>query len=164
MSVQRFTEAMYIELHQLWDVDGLSSSECADVLRGHYKDYPGVITRSGICGVIQRARAKPQYAGWFTTRERRSVGPRAPRVRVRTTSHLPKRSILTGRPIPTPPHAVEAGQRRLQEAEVAFLPFAPPIAFMALEDKHCRWPVEGGYCGCDRIPGKKPYCRKHARL
>jgi hypothetical protein len=34
------------------------------------------------------------------------------------------------------------------------------VALLALDKDHCKWPVEGGSCGCTKAPGI-PYCATH---
>ncbi|HVO01479.1 MAG TPA: hypothetical protein VMT54_04720 [Candidatus Cybelea sp.] len=37
-----------------------------------------------------------------------------------------------------------------------------PMSFETVTDhsRRCRWPVEGGWCGC-RTQGRRPYCMEH---
>ena len=37
-----------------------------------------------------------------------------------------------------------------------------PMSFETVTDhlRRCRWPVEGGWCGC-RTEGRRPYCLEH---
>ena len=35
-----------------------------------------------------------------------------------------------------------------------------PITLMKLENAHCRWPVHGGYCGCQKLD-ESSYCSVH---
>lgn len=38
-----------------------------------------------------------------------------------------------------------------------------PVLFIDLDHEHCRWPVEGGYCGCQRSDGSS-YCSTHRAI
>jgi hypothetical protein len=38
-----------------------------------------------------------------------------------------------------------------------------PVTFMDLETEHCRWPVTGGFCGCQKDDDSS-YCSTHRAL
>ena len=61
------------------------------------------------------------------------------------------------RSLPKPPRA--------PPPEAVWLPLEgiTPVTFMDLEADHCRWPVTGGYCGCQREENSS-YCSTHRAI
>lgn len=97
------------------------------------------LTSSAVIGKADRLR-KEGYAVRFAGK-----GSRAPRAAVAMPS-------ICRHPAPFAAHPIPPDSRPL--------PGSVPVALVDLEPHHCRWPVVGGSCGADRVPGV-PYCATH---
>jgi GcrA cell cycle regulator len=90
--------------------------------------------------------------------------PQRARIRQKPPAPRPKHARLT-------PRAARAAQCAPSPVAIPHdqvwlpLPGSSPVALLALETNHCRWPVtavSGQFCGCNKVPGL-PYCAAHAK-
>lgn len=183
MGMRTLTVEMLTHLHVLWDKEHLTASQCVPRMLAQYPLYPGSLSRSALLGAMNRARPHKAYEGWFALRLQRRGPPlgyrpgvprnRRPGFGASPTRKNPfarvtaKKGKWTGQAVRASEEALLASKRRMEQAEVAFVAppkDTPPVSFMDLTEKQCKWPVDGGHCGAERIEGKKPYCEKHARM
>lgn len=158
---------------------------------------PLELTRGKVAGLIDRARSQMNMpifnmrgqangrgsrAGALTTNirkkaEKRAVGavtnPLGGRiVRKGDKSFNQRHNNIGGVPMAPPPGAEERAMKEYNARKAtAFLPTEghAPVSYDALENHHCRWPVDGPdgkvmYCGRPKVVGeRKPYCIAHVR-
>ena len=135
-----WTDERVALLKKLW-ADGYSCSQCATRIGG--------ITRNAVIGKVSRLKLAPR-----TTTSRNPAAKRRPR----SLNHprwVRRESLVPIATEPLPPR---------HETDI------PRIAFVSLEDTHCKFPclpdVAGPFvkqfCGQPRVEGL-PYCTVHAQ-
>jgi len=101
-------------------------------------------TRSAVAGAVKRyVRIEPR---------RKNVGKTPPRqISKPTPAHVYRPKMIAG----DPPRAPVGGVKWVDDVVMN------PVALLDLEHHHCRWPVAGGFCGCNR-GAHASYCESHA--
>jgi len=148
-----WTEDRVEVLTQLWD-QGLSASEIAARLPGTTRN--SVIGKVHRVGLPRRADS-PGHATAHSTMSRRGCAKQR-----KSREAITMARTRRGNPISDALKKIATDKAH----ERSHLPLAnaPLVAFVDLEDGHCRFPHETGegrkFCGCSQVPGL-PYCESH---
>lgn len=125
---------------------GLSASVLAEQLSNRFKRF---YSRNAVIGKASRL-------GLIEASPRRTSLPRVRKPRAPTKGFSAQGGTLVLSASP------------LQPVELPTLraPVCDPVSLVDLETHHCRWPVEGGYCGATKKAKEKggresPYCAFH---
>jgi GcrA cell cycle regulator len=135
--------------------DGRSASDIARAMHG--------ISRNAVVGKLRRLRiplqsslSAAQMSHNYAMKQRRAKAERAKQSQAALAVATPKKSRPTAAPLfkfeGLPPQSIWQS-----------IPDTKPVSFAELEPHHCRWPVDGGSCGCNKVSGL-PYCATHAAL
>ena len=114
-------------------VDGYSAAQIAKIL--------GTVTRNSVIGKVHRLGLSRHH--------QKTIGSR----------HSP-RSRRAPEPVVFESTACWTDER-IERLKALWVDDG--VAFMDLERRHCRWPVDAQFCGADAVESK-PYCGRHLRM
>lgn len=148
-----WTEEMKVDLQHLWNVEGKSAREIAEIVS---KKYNVALTKNSVIGAVHRAnlakRPSPINNAKDYTRPKSSATPR-PYVK-----RAPKITI---------PQLREAKMAVIKSVKQESLPLPPPRPKRPTGRHSCLWPLWGPvgrpthqYCGAKALEGG-PYCEEH---
>jgi len=132
-----WTDERVALIKSLW-AKGLSAGKIAAQL--------GDVSRNAVISKLYRSKVPGRVETASKPTVKRVPPKRTPSRPVAQQVSLPPRLSA----LPLPPETVWKP-----------LPGRKPVALLDLEPHHCRWPVDGGSCGCNKVPGL-PYCEQHA--
>ena len=114
----------------------------------------------------------------FENRTRNAIIGRAWRIGLKTIRGLTPRQNVSRETIPPKAKPMRLATPIKKKAPPPKLPVSPPIApldhwqplagivpvpLLELHEEHCRWPVTGGSCGCQKEEGSS-YCKTHRAM
>lgn len=138
-----WTDERVALMEKLWS-EGLSASAIAARI--------GLKSRSAVCGKARRLELPRRSAGLARHACKRvAIKPETPKRLPQKRTPSPK--VVTAPRISAEPLPPETVWKPLSDRK--------PIALLDLEPHHCRWPVDGGSCGCNKVKGLS-YCEQHA--
>lgn len=134
------------------DEDALIVKHYGNLSTGLIADRLGR-SKNSVIGRIWRMKLSSAHRPW----QPKKCRPRPQRPLTSRTEQSPMLKHRKDKSLPKPPHA--------PPPEAVWLPLEgiAPVTFMELEQEHCRWPVVGGYCGCQK-DGESSYCSTHRAI